>query len=141
MTQAYGRELSPDERQGILKRGTEYDIEFLYRALTGDPITNNPLLSPGWGASADIGYITGVPLWLYLNDNLRYYGAITGITVNHVIFDLNMIPMLSVMDVQFSRYPAQFGNDASTVKSIVKTINSATAGASTTGAAGTGAGA
>lgn len=120
MQAAYGRELSPNEIEGILNRGTEYDLEFLYRCLTGDPITNNPLLNDSLRktGSADIGYITGIPLWLYLNDNLRYFGSVSGLEVNHLIFNTEMVPTLSVVTVSFSRYPAQFGNDSTSLKSV-----------------------
>jgi hypothetical protein len=105
---AYGRSLTSDEVKGIMSRGTEYDLEFLYRCLTGDPITNNPLLNSDFKdtGSADIGYITGIPLWMYLNDNMRYFGSVASLNVNHVIFNTEMVPMLSVVDITFSRYPA-----------------------------------
>jgi hypothetical protein len=117
---AYGRELTDDEKTGILNRGTEYDLEFLYRCLTGDPITNNPLLNDSLRktGSADIGYITGIPLWLYLSDNIRYFGSISGFEVNHLIFNTEMVPTLSVVSISFSRYPAQFGNDSTSLKSV-----------------------
>ena len=109
---AYGRNLTPDEYKGIMSRGTEYDLEFLYRCLTGNPLTNNPLLNSDFkdSGSADIGYITGIPLWMYLNDNLRYFGSVASIGVNHAIFNTEMVPMLSVVDISFSRYPAYNGN-------------------------------
>ena len=111
VTAAYGRNLQPDEYKGIMSRGTEYDLEFLYRCLTGNPLTNNPLLNSDFkdSGSADIGYITGIPLWMYLSDNLRYFGSVASIGVNHVIFNTEMVPMLSVVDISFSRYPAYNG--------------------------------
>lgn len=114
---AYGRPLQDEERYGLLNRGTEYDLEFLYRCLNGDPEENTMLLDENYGAnighkeyrrSSDIGYITGIPVWMYLGPNLRYFGSVTGIDVTHKIFDLNMVPMLSVVSISFTRYPAQF---------------------------------
>lgn len=113
----YGRPLQDEERYGLLNRGTEYDLEFLYRCLNGDPEENTMLLDENYGVnighkeyrrSSDIGYITGIPLWMYLGANLRYYGSVTGINVTHKIFDLNMVPMLSVVAIDFTRYPAAF---------------------------------
>jgi len=111
--EAYGRSLSLDEREGILNRGTEYDLEFLYRCLTGNPVKNNPLLNDYLRktGSANIGYITGIPLWLYLSDNMRYFGSISGFSLNHLIFNTEMVPTLSVLSLSFSRYPAQFANE------------------------------
>ena len=105
--QIYGRPLDDIEREGILNRGTEYDIEFLYRVLNGDPLKESLLLSTKYkGATADFGYTTGVPCWLVLNENLRYYGSVASFSVNHAMFDLNMVPMLSTVSITFARYPA-----------------------------------
>lgn len=103
----YPRELEEEEKDGILNRGTEYDIEFLYRVLNGDPTPNNLLFNPSYkGKSADFGYTTGVPCWLYLNDNFRVFGSVAGFSVNHVMFTDKMIPMFSTVDLTFTRYPA-----------------------------------
>ena len=105
--QIYGRDLDEIEKQGILNRGTEYDIEFLYRVLNGDPLKESLLLSSKYkGVTADFGYTTGVPCWLVLNENLRYYGSVASFQVNHAMFDLNMVPMLSTVSITFARYPA-----------------------------------
>jgi hypothetical protein len=109
----YTRNLDPVEIDGILNRGTEYDIEFLYRVLNGDPLKNPLLFNPAYkGETADFGYTTGVPCWLYLNENLRYYGSVASFNVNHVMFDLHMVPMLSVVSITFSRYPALWTDTA-----------------------------
>jgi hypothetical protein len=106
----YPRQLEREEADGIYHRGTEYDLEFLYRVITGDPEKKNLLLSPAYrnlgGVTADLGYTTAVPCWLYLNENMRYYGSVASIQVNHVMFDLRMVPMLSVATITFARYPA-----------------------------------
>jgi hypothetical protein len=106
----YPRQLEKEEADGIYHRGTEYDLEFLYRVITGDPEKKNLLLSPAYrnlgGVTADLGYTTAVPCWLYLNENMRYYGSVASIQVNHVMFDLRMVPMLSVATITFARYPA-----------------------------------
>jgi hypothetical protein len=111
--QIYGRDLDEIEKQGILNRGTEYDIEFLYRVLNGDPLKESLLLSTKYkGATADFGYTTGVPCWLVLNENLRYYGSVASFQVNHAMFDLNMVPMLSTVSITFARYPALWNETA-----------------------------
>jgi hypothetical protein len=103
----YPRELQQEEVDGILNRGTEYDIEFLYRVLNGNPTENNLLFNPSYkGRSADFGYTTGVPCWLYLNDNFRVFGSVAGFSVNHVMFTDKMVPMFSTVDLSFTRYPA-----------------------------------
>jgi hypothetical protein len=119
----YPRLLEPEEKAGILNRGTEYDIEFLYRVLNGDPLKNSLLLSSKYdGVTSDFGYTTGVPCWLVLNENLRYYGSVASFSVNHMMFDLNMVPILSVVSITFARYPAlwnqtvAFGDNVSVSK-------------------------
>ena len=103
-TQNYPRALTPEEVQGILKRGTEYDLEFLYRVLNGSP-GNTALLSYP-GETSDFGYITGTPCWFHLHDNLRYYGSMASLNVTHVMFTQEMVPMLSKVDISFIRYPS-----------------------------------
>ena len=134
-TQVYGRPLDDIEREGILNRGTEYDIEFLYRVLNGDPLKESLLLSTKYkGVTADFGYTTGVPCWLVLNENLRYYGSVASFQVNHAMFDSNMVPMLSTVSITFARYPAlwneteAFGTGAS-VKSTKEYLASTPKGA------------
>jgi hypothetical protein len=109
VTDAYGVNIGADALNGIYNRGTEYDIEFLYRVLNGDPLKNPLLFGDDYraiGETADFGYTTATPCWLVLNDNLRYFGSVASMSVNHVIFDLRMVPLLSVVNVTFTRYPA-----------------------------------
>jgi hypothetical protein len=102
----YPRMLSKEEVEGILLRGTEYDLEYLYRAVNGNrDMKGNSLLTYN-GESADKGYITGVPLWFVLHDNMRYYGSLQNISVDHVVFTDKMVPMLSVVNISFLRYPS-----------------------------------
>jgi hypothetical protein len=113
----YGRFLQTYEIDGILKRGTEYDIEFLYRVLTGDPMPNSLLLEKGsTQLTADIGYTTKVPVWLFLNENMRLFGSVSSISVTHRIFDQNMVPMLTRLSIGFQRYPAYEGQSPNTGK-------------------------
>jgi hypothetical protein len=129
----YGRFLETYEIDGILTRGTEYDIEFLYRVLTGDPLPNSLLLEKGsTQLTADIGYTTKVPVWLFLNENMRLFGSVSSISVVHRIFDQNMVPMLSRLSIGFTRYPAYEGKSPNTGKEY----KSSTDTKSTTGTTG-----
>lgn len=122
----YGRALEDYEVEGILKRGTEYDIEFLYRVLTGDPGKNSLLLEPGYAKTAltaDIGYVTKVPVWMYLHDNMRLFGSVANISVMHRIFDQNMVPTLTRMSITFNRYPAFEGKAPETKSTTTTTGN------------------
>lgn len=103
-SKAYPRALRKEEIDGILYRGTEYDLEFLYRVLNGDP--GKTALLEYDGKTSDWGYITGTPCWFHLHNNMRYYGSMASLSVNHVMFTQEMVPMLSVIDLSFIRYPS-----------------------------------
>lgn len=129
---AYGRLLEGYEMDGILKRGTEYDIEFLYRVLTGDPLPNSLLLEKGsTQLTADIGYTTKVPVWLFLNENMRLFGSVSSISVVHRIFDQNMVPMLTRLSIGFQRYPAYEGQSPNTGKEYKSSTDTKTTTATT----------
>lgn len=99
----YRRQLSAGEIKGILTRGTEYDLEFLYRVLNGTPYKSPTMMNDL--PTADFGLLFGLPIWLRFHDNLRYKGVVTNLNVNHVMFTRDMIPMLTEVTVTFSRIP------------------------------------
>jgi hypothetical protein len=106
----YTPALKPDQINGLLNRGTEFDIEYLYRVCNGDPDPkgNNPMITYSNGISSDIGILKALPVWLVFNDNMKLFGSVTSLTVNHVMFNLDMIPIFSTIDISFTRYPAIF---------------------------------
>ena len=99
----YVRPLTAAEKLGIKTRGTEYDLEFLYRVVNGTPVST--YLTLDTQVTSDFGYITGVPFWLYIHDNMRYYGGLSSLNVNHVIFSKDMVPIFTTVSVTFNRYP------------------------------------
>lgn len=122
-TGRYARPLTEEEVQGILHRGTEYDIEFLYRVVNGDP---NPSIGTLLNYTAlgkpaltsDFGYITGTPVWLKVHDNMKYKGSIASVSVTHHIFNEFMIPMFSTVDISMVRYPVISETDSDVQKSF-----------------------
>lgn len=114
----YPRALRKEEIEGILYRGTEYDLEFLYRVLNGDP--GKTALLEYDGKTSDFGYITGTPCWFHLHNNMRYYGSMANVSVNHVMFTQEMVPMLSTVDISFIRYPSlEFASPAQQREAIL----------------------
>jgi hypothetical protein len=99
----YSRPLRPEEQDGLKYRGTEYDLEFLYRVVNGSP-TSTGLISYK-GETSDFGYITGTPFFLKIHENMTYYGGLAGLSVNHVMFSKDMVPILTVVSVTINRYP------------------------------------
>ena len=116
--------LRAEDRLGILSRGTEYDLEFLYRIVNGNPRNNLVLGKDSTALSADFGYITGAPFILHLNNNLEYFCSIQTLTVTHAMFTPDMIPMVTVVDLQLMRYP---GLDSTTEMSTVNNLISTSA--------------
>jgi hypothetical protein len=101
-----GGTINDRQREGILNRGTEYDIEYLYRVVNGNPKVGTKLLAAGSEQeTSDFGYITGMPFWLHLHDNMIFKASLSGLSVNHVLFTEKMVPMLSVVTLSFIRYP------------------------------------
>ena len=89
-----------NEQDAIYNKGTMYDLEFLFRTVLG--ITINSQLR---GKTADIGWIGALPVELHLGPGLRYWGTLSGLTVNHVIFNERMVPVFSTVSVEFNRLP------------------------------------
>jgi hypothetical protein len=105
----YATALSAADVAGIKARGTEYDLEFLYRTING-----NPELGPTMDtATSDFGFLAGVPIWLRLHDNMRYKVALSNISVNHIMFSDKLVPVLTEVGLTFMRIPVPiYGNDA-----------------------------
>jgi hypothetical protein len=104
----YTPALSEVAKQGILNRGTEYDIEFLYRVCNGDPSTTtgqDPLLGYP-GLTSDSGLLKQTPVWLHLHNSYKIFGAVSNLEVEHRQFDRRMVPVLSTVTLTINRYPA-----------------------------------
>lgn len=95
-----GRNLNQEEMEGIVNRGTEYDLEFLFRTIMGKPFPTNLR-----GMTADLGIIWGTPTQLWLSKRMRYRGRVTGIQWSHRSFTRFMVPMWTEVSLTFTRYP------------------------------------
>lgn len=89
-----------DEQKAIFNRGTMYDVEFLLRTTLGYTIPTQFR-----GNTADIGWLGGMPVEVHLGPGLRYWGTLSGFTVNHVIFDERMVPVFSTVNISINRIP------------------------------------
>ena len=118
-----GKALTNEQKQGILTRGTEYDIEYLYRVVNGNPKSGTRLLSDATAKTADYGYITGMPFWLQLHDNMIFKASLSGFSVNHVMFTETMVPMFTVVTLSFIRYPETntVGDNREAINNYIKT--------------------
>jgi hypothetical protein len=95
-----GRELPQEDLQGILKRGTGYDLEFLFRTALG-----RPWVTQLRGATADLGVVVGLPMMLNLRGGMRYTGRLTGLQYTHNAFTQDMVPMFTTVSITFTRMP------------------------------------
>jgi hypothetical protein len=85
----------------IYKRGTMYDLEYLFRVINGPSAIHQTILN---GASADWGFLIGSQVELFLGDGLRYVVRLNGISVNHRIFNDRMVPVISEVSISCGRY-------------------------------------
>jgi len=98
----YPETVSAGELAKIYKKGTMYDLEYFFRSIHGGM---NDVDSDFRGRkTADIGWIARVPVEVHLGDGLRYLVSINNINVNHILFNERMVPTLSVVSVQGSRF-------------------------------------
>jgi hypothetical protein len=99
---AYGGKVpSLADQKQIFSMGTMYDVEYLLRTLLG--YTLKSFLRPG--ATADMGYLGARPVELHLGKNLRYLGTVTTLQVDHVIFNEQMVPLFTNVQIGFNRLP------------------------------------
>jgi hypothetical protein len=104
-----GRVPTGGEQKDIFNKGTMYDVEYLLRTLLG--FTLKSFIRSG--DTADIGYLGARPVELHLGKSLRYWGTVTSVGLNHVIFNENMVPLFTNVSISFSRlpdFPGAIGN-------------------------------
>ena len=90
-----------EDLKTIYKKGTMYDLEYLFKVLNGPSATHQTILN---GQSADWGFLIGTQVELFLGDGLRYLVRVNGINVNHTIFNDRMVPVLSQVSISCGRY-------------------------------------
>lgn len=89
------------ELSEIYKRGTMYDLEYLFKTIMGINSTYKSGLN---GETADKGWLQGIPVDLHLGDGLRYQVRIGSLDVNHSIFNDRMVPILSTVNITCHRF-------------------------------------
>lgn len=105
----YPEAVPASERALIYKKGTMYDLEYLFRSIHGGMNDVNSRLRGK--KTADIGWIARVPVEVHLGAGLRYLVSINNINVNHILFNDRMVPMLSVVSISGSRFFDSVGTD------------------------------
>jgi hypothetical protein len=94
-------EPSFEERATIWKRGTMYDIEYLFRAMGGYYADYESGLN---GKTADRGWLQPIPMELHLGSGLRYLIRVSSLDLKHMMFNERMVPTLTTVNVVCTRY-------------------------------------
>jgi len=97
----YPEVVDPAELKQIYRKGTMYDLEYLFRAIHGG---GNDYTSILRGKTSDLGWISRAAVEVHLGDGLRFLVSLNNIGVNHVLFNDRMVPMLTVLTIQGSRF-------------------------------------
>jgi hypothetical protein len=109
----YPKTLTPEQCEGLLRRGTEYDLEYMFRVFNGNP-EKSTLLGAKVGDlemdTANLGYVTSLPFVLKLNDQQRYKVILSSLTVQHDMFTHEMIPIRTLVDLGVERIPDFYSN-------------------------------
>ena len=101
ISKIYPYSVSSDDLKLIYKKGTMYDIEYLFRTING---LNSIYDSNLNGKTADQGWLNGTPVELHLGDGMRYLVRIGSMDVNHTIFNERMVPILSTINLTCHRF-------------------------------------
>lgn len=91
-----------EELSELYEKGTMYDMEYLFRTLTG---LNSTTYSGFIGNTADQGWLQGFAVELHLGNRMRYLVRVTNVEINHAIFDERMVPILSYLNLTCARFP------------------------------------
>lgn len=97
----YPTPVNPKDLPMIYKKGTMYDIEYLFRAVNGFNSQYNSSLN---GLTADRGWLYALPVELHLGDGMHYLVRLTSLNVNHNMFNERMVPVLTTVTITCTRY-------------------------------------
>jgi hypothetical protein len=92
---------NPEDLKMIYKKGTMYDIEYLFRTINGP----NAIYQSGLNdKTADQGFLIGARVELHLGDGLRYLVRLGSLSINHTVFNDRMVPLLSNVQISCHRF-------------------------------------
>ena len=89
------------ETKMIYKKGTMYDIEYLFRAMNGFYADYQSGLN---GITADKGWLQPIPMELHLGAGLRYLVRVSSLDLKHMMFNERMVPILTTVNIVCTRY-------------------------------------
>jgi len=98
----YPRTLSATDERELWKKGTMYDLEYLFKTLNGPHATFKSSMLQG--DTADRGWLRPAIVELHLGAQMRYKVRIQDFSVNHIIFNSKMVPILSTVKLTCLRF-------------------------------------
>lgn len=87
----------------VWARGTEYDLDFLFRVVNGEPKNVT-----GWHSTANIGFMVTQKIQLTMGKGAFATGYISGLTVQHVMMNDLMIPTFTKVDLTMTQYIQEY---------------------------------
>jgi hypothetical protein len=97
----YPDNVSLDDIKEIYKKGTMYDLEYLFKTINGPHAT---FISQLNGKTADRGWIRPTFVELHLGDGMHYRVRVRDLSVTHSIFNSRMVPILSSVHLVLGRF-------------------------------------
>lgn len=119
----YTPPLVGEDLDNLIKRGTEWDLEYLFRMVNGVFETTDR------GKTGNIGVIIPSNLRLILGPGKSFFGFLESVSYTHKQFSGNMVPVLTDVELKFRRHvdmtPEQLKNfnDRLTASSVTGNIN------------------
>ena len=101
ITNPYPSLVDLDDIKEIYKKGTMYDLEYLFKTINGPHATFTSLLN---GKTADRGWIRPTFVELHLGAGMRYRVRVIELSVTHSIFNSRMVPILSSVKLVLGRF-------------------------------------
>jgi hypothetical protein len=109
LSSSYPVLMDAEQCAGILHRGTEYDLEYLFRVVNGNPqkvvLMGESPLDGLELLSANMGYMTQLPFIFKISERQRYKVIMESINIEHSMFTRDMIPIRTVVQIGLQRLP------------------------------------
>ena len=96
------------DREDILAKGTQYDLEYFFRVVNLDPIDS-------WNgeSTSDWGLLMGMPVIVSMGDSegcRKFRGQVMNLSVTHMQYAPGMIPVYTKVAFSIARWPDMFGD-------------------------------
>ena len=97
----YSVTVPSDDLKDIYRQGTMYDMEYLLKTLNGPSAKYTSELN---GSTSDRAWLRPTIVELHLGNAMRYRVRIANLSINHIMFNSRMVPILSSVKITCSRF-------------------------------------